>query len=68
VAEEKMAEQPRINPYRIRELLQEKSEPMQRMAATNPYLQEDLANQAAEREAKKRSGPLLSVSGMLGGF
>jgi hypothetical protein len=67
-AEYQLAEQPRLNPYRIRELLQEKSEPMQRMAATNPYLQDDLAKQAAEREAKKRSGPLLSVSGMLGGF
>jgi hypothetical protein len=68
VAEKQMADSPRINPYRIRELLREKSAPMQRMAATNPYLQEDLANQAAEREAKRRSGPLLSVSGMLGGF
>jgi len=67
-AEDQMANSPRINPYRIRELLLEKSAPMQRMAATNPYLQEDLANQAAEREAKRRSGPLLSVSGMLGGF
>lgn len=68
VAEEKLAEAPRLNPYRIRELLQEKNAAYQRMAATNPNIQADLAREAEEREAKKRSGPLLSVSGMIGGF
>ena len=52
-----------VSPYRIRELLREQTEPMQRMAATNPYIQEDLMNQAREREEKPRGMLPISVSG-----
>ena len=61
--EQFMEDRRTVSPYRIRELLQEKSAPMQRMAATNPYLQEDLMNQA--REPKKTAvRPLVSISGL----
>lgn len=60
--EQFMSDRRTVSPYRIRELLQEKSAPMRRMAATNPYLQEDLMNQAREREEKTRGMLPISVS------